>query len=214
MACSYVATFKLIDDPAGIMLYQDNLRKELIGLAMTVPRIGLQRILQVVRAKPLIESRVGKAFSNAEYARECHEHITYSVRTEAMSGQFVKMARSAYRKPHRQKEIQDVVFDLENVFGERSGFLRVAATYAAANKCDGLLDLIEYFELIAFFQKMGQIDSSDFPDAKLFPKSGQKGTLDYVLAKIHLKHYLSDQWMESCTITAKAATIASPANES
>ena len=48
MACSCVVTFKLLDDPADIMLYQDNLREEMIAIAQAVARIGLQRILQVV----------------------------------------------------------------------------------------------------------------------------------------------------------------------
>ena len=73
MACSCVVTFKLLDDPGDIMLYQDNLREEMIATAQAVTRTGLQRILQVAFAKPLIESRVGEGvLSNA---RETKFHI-------------------------------------------------------------------------------------------------------------------------------------------
>ena len=49
LASSCIVTFKLIDDAADIMLYQDNQREELVGIARAVPRSGMQRILQVVK---------------------------------------------------------------------------------------------------------------------------------------------------------------------
>ena len=143
MACSCVVTFKLLDGPADI---------------------GLQRILQVAFAKPLIESRVGEGvLSNARYAQWCNELITYSANSEPLSETFIKMGMSAYQKAFKHKQILDVVTDLDKL-GDQSCFFRVAVIYHTASKAGSGRDLVELFEFIAYLQKMSLVDTSELSD--------------------------------------------------
>ena len=47
-ACSCAVTFKVIEDPADIMMYQDNYREQLVMTGKVVNHTGFQRIMKVV----------------------------------------------------------------------------------------------------------------------------------------------------------------------
>ena len=114
-----------------------------------------------------------RVLSNARYAAMYNEFITYTPSTEPMTEKFIKQTMSAYQDGIRSEEINEVVAESDK-FGDESCFFGVRVICATAHKVNGVRDLVELFEYIAYLQKLCQIGISAFSNDKLNPRGDKK----------------------------------------
>ena len=76
-ACSCAVTFKVIEDPADIMMYQDNYREQLVMAGKVVNHTGFQRIMKVVACsihiqalRPTVAQTFIKTISETGYKQD------------------------------------------------------------------------------------------------------------------------------------------------